>query len=185
MRTILAAFLLVFALKSGGQPVVSAAAFTMNMGGGTAVIDGGFSVDWSIGESTIIETFYGENVSSAPNIGVHWNVTSGILQPFDATHLYSFLTPTWSSQELRVYPVPSPGKVFIEFRTPASGKLSIELYSQEGQVLATREFINSGNSVQAWDLSNRASGVYYFRILLMSSQGILLKQGTFTIQKIK
>jgi hypothetical protein len=159
---------------------------TLNMGGGSAAITPDFVVDWSIGESTIIETYYGENSFSNSIVGFDWNLTSGVLQPFDKTHIiYNSLVPKWTNEEIRFYPVPTPTIIFIDFRSVTTGKISIQLFSRDGKLLGLKEFnqINS-NSTQKWDLSNKAAGVYYFQILLSAPNGDILKQGTFNIEKL-
>ncbi|MCW3091620.1 MAG: C-terminal target protein [Ferruginibacter sp.] len=186
-KTLLSAFLL-FSLKSFSQALVTQVSpFTLNMGGGSAEINPTFFLDWSIGESTVIETFQGENPFSNSIMGIHWNVTSGILQPFDKDHLvYNFSIPAWTSQEVRLYPVPSPNIVFIEFRSAYTGKMTIQFYTQSGTLIGTREFKQiNGNSIQSWDLSNQPSGAFYFKILLSSDNGVILKQGTFQVEKNK
>ncbi len=63
--------LVFYSLQSMSQsqvaPVTPA---TLNIGGGTAVITPDFAVDWSIGESTIIESYYGQNPFSNSIIGI-------------------------------------------------------------------------------------------------------------------
>lgn len=186
-KIVLLAFLCAYLqLKSQTQlPPITPAAF--NMGGGSATLTQGFIVDWSIGESTVTETFYGENAFANSIIGVRWNVTSGLLQPFDTTHIiYNYLVPTFTNQEIHFYPVPTPGIVFIDFRSVTTGKISIQLFSRDGKLLGIKEFFhNNSSSTQSWDLSRHLSGAYFFRIFLSNAQGAVLKQGTFTIEKIK
>lgn len=186
-KIVLLAFLCsVLQLKSQSQLPATTPA-TLNMGGGTAVVTNAFTVDWSIGESTVIETFYGENAFANSIIGVKWNVTSGILQPYDSTHIvYNFLVPTFTSQEIHFYPVPTPGIIYIDFRSVTTGKISIQLFNRDGKLLGVKEFFhNNGSSTQRWDLTNHFSGAYFFRIYLSNAQGAILKQGTFTVEKIK
>ena len=179
--------LVLYSLQSMSQaqvaPVTPA---TLNMGGGTAVITPDFAVDWSIGESTIIESYYGRNPFSNSIIGIDWNLTSGILQPFDKAHIiYNPLIPNWTNEEIRFYPVPTPNIVFIDFRSVTTGKISIQLFSRDGKLIGVKEFNQiNGNSTQKWDLSNRSAGVYYFQILLSAPNGDILKQGTFNIEKL-
>jgi hypothetical protein len=170
--------------QSVTMPVTEA---TINMGGGSATVAPGLTVDWSIGESAIIETFYGQNSFANSFVGINWNVTSGVLQPYDSIHIiYNYLLPAWTNQEIRFYPIPTPNIVFIDFRSVTTGKVSIQLYGRDGRLLGTSEFAHiNGNSTQRWDLSNRASGIYFFRIVLTSDQGIILKDGTFEIEKNK
>jgi len=185
-KTILIAFLL-FAFKAKSQsqalPVSPA---TLNIGGGSAEITQNFVVDWSIGESTVTETYFGLNASSNSVVGVNWAITSGVLQPFDNTHVvYNPTIPNWTNQEIRFYPVPTPNIVYIDFRSVTTGKISMQLLSRDGKTLGLKEFNqNNGSSIQKWDLTNRSAGVYYFRILLTAPNGDILKQGTFNIEKL-
>ena len=185
MKKTLLIGLLFFSIQSISQTPVTQA--ILNTGGGTATISPSFSVDWSIGESASIETYYVANPFSNSIAGINWNVTSGLLQPFDKTHLtYNFLIPAWTTKEIRFYPVPTPGIVLINFRSVITGKISIQLLNRDLKLLDVKEFIqiNSFSNV-TWDLSHRLSGTYYFRILLYSSTGYISKQGTFKVEKIK
>ena len=173
-KAILIGFLF-FSLQSISQTLSPA---TLNMGGGSAAITPSFVVDWSIGESTVIETWYGKNPFSNSILGIDWNVTSGVLQPFDVTHIInnSFFSPSWTNQEIRFYPVPTPNIVSIDFRSLTSGKITIQLLSHDLKLIGSKEFTQlNGNSTQTWNLSNQASGVYYFRILLSAFNGEILK----------
>jgi hypothetical protein len=100
MRNFLFICLLLYSLKSGAQNLVAPVSpGTLNMGGGTAAITPYFFVDWSMGESTVIETYYGRNATATANVGFEWNVTSGILQPYDNTNIvFNILIPNWTSQ---------------------------------------------------------------------------------------
>ena len=185
-KTILIA-LLIFLLQTKAQSQLAAPTpATLNMGGGSASITPDFIVDWSIGESTIIETYYGDNTASNLIVSMRWSVTSGILQPFDKTHIiYNPFIPQFTNQEIRFYPVPTPNIVFIDFRSAFTGKISIQLFSRDGKLLGLKEFTQvDGNSIQKWDLTNKAAGLYYFHILLTDANGIILKQGTFNIEKL-
>jgi hypothetical protein len=179
--------LLFISLNSISQPrLAPESPATSNMGGGSVSITSDFILDWSIGESTIIETYFGENSYSNSVVGINWNVTSGILQPFDKTHtVYNFLVPKWTNEEIRFYPIPTPNIVYIDFRSVTTGKMSVQLLSREGKLLGIKEFYqNNSTSILKWDLTNKPSGVYFFRILLSAANGDILKQGTFNIEKL-
>ena len=183
-KTVLFAFLLL-SLQSKSQSAVTPATF--NLGGGTAKLNSSFMVDWSIGESTVIETFQGENAYSNLIVGKKWYVTSGVLQPFDKNHiLFNSAIPMWTIQEIRVYPVPTPDIVYIDFRSTTTGKISVQLLTLEGKVLGVKEFSQvNGTSTVSWNLKNLSSGSYLLRILLRSDEGKILKQGTFKFEKIQ
>jgi hypothetical protein len=187
MRKTLLLALLFFSLQSKAQSTVSAVTpATFNLGGGSAKINSSFMVDWSIGESTAIETFEGENDYANLIVGKKWYVTSGVLQPFDKNHIiFNSSIPVWTIQEIRVYPVPTPDIVFIDFRSTTTGKISMQLMTLDGRVLGVKEFNQvNGYSTQSWNIKNQPSGVYYIRIILTSFDGKTLKQGTFKIEKI-
>lgn len=180
--------ILLLSLQSKSQtPAPSVTPATLNTGGGSAKINSSFIVDWSIGESTIIETFQGDNSYSNAVVGTKWNLTSGILQPFDKNHIiFNSLVPQWTNQEIRVYPVPTSHTVFIDFRSITTGKISIQLMTLDGRVVGIKDFSQfNGYSTQSWNIKNQPSGVYYLKILLSSYDGKILKQGTFKIEKIQ
>ena len=170
--------------QSVSAPVTPA---TLNIGGGSAFINPSFSLDWSIGESTIIETFKGENDYANAVTGIHWAVTSGILQPFDKTQLiFNPVMPQWTNQEIRIYPLPTPQTVYIDFRSVSTGKISMQLMTLGGRLIGLKEFTHvNGNSTQSWDMKNQPSGIYYLKIVLSTSDGRILKHGTFKIEKIQ
>jgi hypothetical protein len=188
-KTLLLGFLF-FSLQTEAQstvPAVTVTPATFNVGGGSSIINPSFMVDWSIGESTVIETFQGENPYPNSIVGTKWNVTCGILQPFDKNHIiFNDLIPYWTNQEIRVYPVPTPNTVFIDFRSSTTGKISIQLMTLDGRILGVKEFIQvNGYSTQSWNIKNQPSGAYYLRIILSTFDGKILKQGTFKIEKIQ
>lgn len=185
MKKLLLLGSVLYSLQSISQVRVDPVApATLNMGGGTGAINSNFIVDWSIGESTIIETFEGKNSSANYVVGIYWNVTSGVLQPFNKDQTYNFVMPRWNREEVHVYPIPTAGMVFLDFKEISSGKLSIQLFTVDGRLLGIKEIDHlTGNSKQQWNLSNQPGGTYYFRIQLNSEQGIILKQGIFKIIK--
>lgn len=188
MRIALLAGILLLSFQAKSQLVVSPVTpVTLNIGGGTAEINPTFFVDWSLGESTIIETFQGENSYSNSIMGIKWNVTSGILQPFDITNIiFNVLVPEWTSQEIRLYPVPTPNTVYVDFRSVTSGKISMQLMTLGGRMVGVKEFTHiNGSTTQSWNMINQPAGIYYLKITLSTNDGKILKHGTFTIEKIQ
>ena len=186
-KALVFAFLFLSSQSKSQAKVSAETPSTLNIGGGSAKINSSFFVDWSIGESTVIETYYGENAYSNLIVGKKWNVTSGILQPYDKNHIiFNSLVPHWTLQEIRLYPVPTRDVIYIEFRSRTTGKISMQLMTLDGRVLGIKEFAQvNGYSTQSWNIKNQPSGVYYLRILLSSDEGEILKQGTFKIEKIQ
>jgi hypothetical protein len=182
-KIILASFLLA-ATQSIAQTLSPS---TMNMGGGSEIVNGDFIIDWSIGESTSIETYYGDDLRNNRYVGRYWTVTSGVLQPLYKNYFFfNPFIPIWAVDEIRFYPVPTKDIVTIDINSTSTGKISIQLLDLNGKIMESKEFSQSNsNRKYAWDLSKRASGIYFFRIILVSSQSAILKQGTFKIEKIK
>ena len=184
MQRVLPFCLLLFALPSLGQTVSPS---TMNSGGGSQKIKPGFVVDWSIGESSSIETYYVEN--SGPNIyiGRYYNITSGVLQPFDNVHvIVNPNIPEWSIYEVHFSPIPAADYVTIDFKSNITGNLSIQLLDANGRLLGQKQLsLANSTTTDTWDLLKCTSGIYFFRIVLTSTEGKILKQGTFEIEKIK
>ncbi len=187
MRKHLLIVLSFFSLLANAQTKVSPVTpATFNIGGGSVFLNPSFELDWSIGESTVIDTYFGENTYSNTIVGKKWNVTSGVLQPFDKNHIiFNSAVPFWTNQEIRVYPVPTPDIVYIDFRSTTTGKIYIQLLTLGGKVLGVKEFSQlNGTSTASWNLKNFSSGSYLLRILLRSDDGKILKQGTFKFEKI-
>ena len=159
---------------------------TINIGGGTAQLSPSFLIDWSIGESTVIDTWFGENAEASQRVGIKWNVTSGILQPFDKNQkIFDINIQFWTQDEIRLFPVPTNDVITVEFRSFTTGKISIQLLSMEGKPIAAKEFTQvNGRGTHSFSLKNRPSGMYFFNIVLTSSTGQLLKQGVFKFEKI-
>lgn len=188
MKRILPLFALFVSPHLYSQSSVSTATpATANIGGGYAIINPDFLLDWSIGGASSIDTYYGGNPFSNSLFGAEWSITSGILQPFDKNALiFNPLIPNWTREEVRVFPVPSDGNVTIDFRSPVTGKISIQLLNANGNLMGTREFTQQNSpSTQSWNFTQSPSGMYYFRILLTGEQGKVLKKGLFKVEKIK
>ena len=187
LKTLFACLLFISLQSSAQTTVAPVSPSILNAGGGSATVTSDFIIDWSIGESTIIETFKLQNSDPNSIVGSEWYLTSGILQPFDESHIiFNVLVPGWTNQELHIYPIPTPDIVVIDFRSETTGKISIELMSVFGSRLGLREFSQvNGSGTQKWNLTNMPSGAYYLRIMLRGNNGRILKQGTFKIAKIK
>jgi hypothetical protein len=187
LQKIVLLVLMAFPLSTGAQSQSAPDnPSTLNIGGGSEALNSNFVVDWSIGESTLIETYYGQNPFANSIVGIDWYITSGVLQPYDKTHIiYNPLVPNWTNEEIRFYPVPTHDIVFIDFRSVTTGKISIQLFSVENKFLGLKEYDHvNGSGIQKWDLTNKANGIYYFQIILSASNGDILKRGTFKVEKL-
>jgi hypothetical protein len=143
-------------------------------------------VDWSIGESAAIDTWYGENAEATAMVGVKWNVTSGVLQPFDKNQkIFDVNNHFWTTNEIVLFPVPTHDVINIDFRSITTGKITIRLLSMDGKEIAVKQFNHENeSSTHSFNLKNRPSGMYFFSITLTSAPGQQLKQGVFKFEKL-
>ncbi len=158
---------------------------TFNLGGGTSKISQDFLVDWSIGESTIIESFFGRKTTENLILTSKAFVTSGVLQPSDWFHKPILNTKDLQLDEVRVYPVPAKYEVNLDFRSGDIGYIYVTLYDLNGKILGTKELVKSEKPIsQKWNISRLASGNYYFKVLVRPNSYKIEKTGVFKFQKI-
>lgn len=153
----------------------------VNIGGGSFIIDD-LQMDWNIGESTIIESYF-------PNPALI--ITCGVLQPRinkkipNDTTLSNWGDITggiWKDTEIQIFPIPTTSIIEINLMSIPVGKISMSLTDNTAHLLGLKEFYYSGAQViEAWDLSTFTTGTYYIQIALSSDTGILLKQGVFKV----
>jgi hypothetical protein len=156
-----------------------------NLGGGTSKISQNFIVDWSIGESTIIETFFGRSTQENLLLTSKSFVTSGVLQPTDWFHIPILRTESLRLDEVRVYPVPAKNFVNLDFRSGDIGYFYVSLYDNSGKIIETKEMVKSEKPIsQNWNISKLASGIYYFKVLVRPNSYKIEKSGVFKFQKI-
>jgi hypothetical protein len=158
---------------------------TYNLGGGTSQISQNFIVDWSIGESTITETFFGISTQENLLLTSKSFVTSGVLQPTDWFHIPILRRETLRLDEVRVYPVPAKNFVNLDFRSGDIGYFYVSLYDNSGKIIDTKEIVKSEKPIsQNWNISKLASGIYYFKVLVRPNPYRIEKTGVFKFQKI-
>lgn len=177
---------LLFSNSSIAQTIGSnAAPGTYNLGGGTSKISQSFIVDWSIGESTIIESFFGRYTQENLLLTTKSFVTSGVLQPTDWFHLPILATQNLQLDEVRIYPVPAKNFVNLDFRSGDIGYFYVSLYDNSGRIIETKEMVKSEKPIlQYWNISKLASGIYYFKVLVRPNSYKVEKTGVFKFQKI-
>ena len=124
LKLLLFSFISLLHFEVFAQVVIPPASpLILNTSGGTGVVSSSYIIDWSVGEATLIETYFGRNGSPSSRVGAFWNVTSGVLQPFDK--LYKPTKPTWLPDEVIIYPIPAVGVITINIQSFAVGKLML------------------------------------------------------------
>lgn len=156
--------------------------FTVNSGGGNYVNRGNFALEnfsfiWSVGESTLIETFTTSNGAIT--------LTQGVLQHFIEKDLQTIPIMGWSKEEVKVYPVPVSTLLHFDLFSNDTGKIVVQLFDILGRALNVSEFnYNTLPINRQIDFSKYPSGTYLLRLSLYS-KGALKKNGIFKILKIR
>lgn len=155
---------------------------TLNATGGNYVQRGSttiknFSFMWSVGESTLIETFTTPNGSLI--------ITQGVLQPVTAFDLQTAAIRGWTKEELKVYPVPVADFLQVDLFINDTGKVLIQVFDLQGRVLATREFLYNTLPVNnKINFIPYANGTYLLKLSLFNN-GALKKTSVFKIIKLR
>ena len=170
-----------FAQTIGSNPTPG----TYNIGGGSNTIGTDFLIDWSIGESSIIESFVGKFTTDNLLILPYSFVTSGVLQPMDLFHIPILPIESLLLDEVRIYPVPAKNYVNLDFRSGDMGNLSISLFDVAGRIIETKMIIKTEKYIiQNWNISKLTSGNYYFKVIIKPNSNLRIKTGVFKMQKI-
>jgi hypothetical protein len=168
--------------RGSGQEVGPA---ILNSGGGSSELSTTFHIDWSIGESTVIETLIGRWPYGVNLENLTWNITSGILQPKDKkSKLMSALNVHWTEEEVRCYPVPATTTLILDFLVEINGRLRMQILNQYGRAVITKIVQVSGQIVYTFDITTLLPGTYFLSTELLSAEGRLLKSGIFRIIKL-
>ncbi len=175
---ILSAFLFL-TLWVNGQIIAPA---TLNSTGGNYVFRGSpttpnFSLIWSVGESTMIETF-------SVNGGIYL-LTQGVLQPFIPEDLQTVPIQGWNKEEVKYYPNPVSTLLQFDLFSRDTGRVVLRILDLLGNIHGVREFqYNTLPVHQTIDFSKYASGPYYL-MLTLYSKGQLKKHGVFKLLKLR
>ncbi len=163
-----------FSLGSFAQSISPA---TLNATGGTYIFSY-YRVEWSFGESMAISTMTDANSNVF--------VTNGILQPNTHNPATVNNNTAWDRDEIRILPNPTQNVIEIDFFTKQKGKVIMNLFDESGRYVGTKQFDYFGNgSIQRWDLSQYASGMYLLNIQLQPTGTSVAKKGSFKVIKIK
>ena len=177
MRKVRLFFLTVGILLSLGSYAQSVSPATLNATGGTYFFTY-YRVEWSFGESMAINTMTDANSNVF--------VTNGILQPNTHNPATINNTGAWDRDEIRILPNPTQNVIEIDFFSKQKGKIIMNLYDESGRFVGTKQFDYFGNgSIQRWDLSQYASGMYLLNIHLQPTGTSVAKKGAFKVLKIK
>lgn len=147
----------------------------INSSGGSAQ-SGYYQFEWSVGELALV---------SQMNAGNLLIVTNGFLQPYTlypgANHQYNH----FSSDEIKVFPVPASAYIEINFLTKQRGRISLSFFDATGKKVLIKELQGNGvDIVERIPLSQFAAGVYALHVDLNAEPGFISKKGMYKIVKV-
>ncbi len=149
--------------------IASTGAFSQN---------GNYSLSYTVGEMTMVQTFTSQNQQTI--------LTQGFQQPNDkVTGLIDITQGDFGSFVL--YPNPAVDQFWFGFQLPEEGRVNIALYDALGQKLSDIYYANydNGKIVQNANVSNLAAGVYLVTLTLTSTKDGSVHQQTKKLQVIR
>lgn len=166
--------LLLFAAAGSAQNTV--APQIINVGGGTNDDPTSYyRYEWSIGESSVIQT-----LSSAT-----LTVTAGILQPGTNSPSGSNNNNQWGTEEIKLFPNPVVSELEVSVLSKQKGKLSLLLYDASGKLIGLKAFDYYGiGQIIKWNFNAYSAGNYIIKITLDPLTGSVAKKGAFKIVKL-
>jgi Secretion system C-terminal sorting domain len=127
---------------------------------GAYAANGNYSLSYTVGEMTMVQTFTGGN-----NI-----LTQGFQQPNDkVTGLIDITSAEFGS--FVVYPNPAVDQFWFGFQLPEAGKVTVTMYDAIGQKISDIYYGNyeSGKIVSNANAANLAAGMYLVTLTFTSN----------------
>lgn len=126
-------------------------------------------LDWSIGESTLVQTERKSNLV----------LTQGFLQPII---IITSSTDTIEDGELKLLPNPTPGMLYLQTGFLKKGKMSLLLFNSTGQEMVSKQEDITGFTTKRIDLSGYANGAYLLQVYWQAEDNTVRKR-TYKIVK--
>ncbi len=145
--------------------------FILNGAGGSKQI-GSIIYDYSVGEMTLVSTFYGSNVT----------LTQGLLQNEKSVPVG--VVNTAFAQNTVVYPNPSSSVVNIKFNSPNNGNLTYRLLDMTGKTLISKE-LEVSYGVMNHEINIAPLAVATYMLEITFSSGGINETNSYKIEKIK
>lgn len=168
--------LIALTLLSGAVKCQSVSSYVINSTG-NHYSQGYYNIDWSVGELPLVET-----MQSNGQVVI---VTNGFLQPNLSDNIDSNTRRRFSSEEIRVMPNPTRGKIEVNFSVPQKGSLHIYVFDVNGKLLIKDRLLNNGIMMSKFvDLTSLSPGTYLLKVELDASPGSVSKDGSYKIIKL-
>ena len=122
-----------------------------------------FSVSWTFGELTMVETFHNGDY-----------LTQGFQQPWPFT--VGIDNPIPGTNEVNVYPNPSNGNFKFSYNFPSSGTIAFNLYDMLGRSVDNSvNTFDKGFNLKEFNYTNVAAGIYFLESDVTLSSGKSIK----------
>ena len=145
---------------------------TLNATGGTNII-GSWEYDWSIGEMSMVSTFYGSNII----------VTQGLLQ--NDQFIGVKVADVNLSQHLQVFPNPASSIVNVQYISSGDGTLTYRLMDMTGKILINHSAeVKQGITTEQLNISEIAVATYLLEVSFKDNTSTEAMT-TFKIEKLK
>ena len=142
---------------------------------GNSYTNGSVTLDWSVGEMSIVNT--------AESVSDKLVLTNGFIQPVMVSKHQDL--PSFGSDEVTILPNPTHGNCAVKIETGQQGTIAIVVYDQQGKkVTAKRTISFVGPVVERIDLTTQPAGTYVIQVTLTPLAGFRGKTGAFTVVKI-
>ena len=145
--------------------------FILNGAGGSKQI-GSIIYDYSVGEMTMVSTFYGSNVT----------LTQGLLQ--NNVSVPVGVVNMEFAQNIVVYPNPASSVVNIKFNSPKNGNLVYKLLDMTGKTLISKG-VEVNNSIMSQEINIDPLAVATYMLEITFSTCGATETNSYKIDKIK
>jgi hypothetical protein len=173
MKTLAPVALLLISLTAKSQSVSS---YVINSAG-NSYSQGYYNIDWSIGELALVGSMQTGNKILI--------LTNGFLQPNLSDNCEDDVRHHFTTDEIKIFPNPTHGKIEVNFSTQQKGTLYLYVYDAHGKMLTSDQLLSSGIMISKFiDLSSFASGAYFLRVELNALPGSVSKTGSYKIVKL-
>jgi hypothetical protein len=158
-------YIILIAVTSGyGQSQISQ---VVNASGGTS-LNKAYSLEWSIGELTLI------NELDAPDSS--YILTNGFIQPTDGLVQpplqqppVLFNTIELSTADVHIFPNPTQDILEIHFLQNIAGKIVVQLYNELGHMVYKHEIFSHGSGlIEKINMKGFTNGIYILNIKRLS-----------------
>jgi hypothetical protein len=163
-----------YSISTNAQTITPA---TLNISGG--YINLGYNqFEWSVGESSVIETLTQTGINGAI-------LTNGVLQPLTDKPFAQSVSNNWSNDEIRIFPSPTTGNFEVDILSKEQGQLTIQLVDGQGRSIKSVQYAYYGfGKIERFNITQHASSNFYLRVTLSAFPGFADKKGSFKILKI-